>query len=303
MKHTYSTSLLFSLGLLIGGTAMGQLTFSEEFDDLSTSGWTVVNNSSPLGTTMWAQGNGTIGVDAGHTGDATSYVFDTYTATDDAGTGTISDWLISPAITINNGDSISLWTISYNSATYADRIEVRISPNGGSDVGTDETGVGDFTNLVFSINPNLDNTSFPNVAIDGDTWTYFGGVASGLTGPTSCRIAIRYYITDGGGSGTNGSSVGIDDVSVGNHIAGIDEIALHGVGISPNPTSDKVNVQLPTSGIYNVTVLDATGRQMLMDQLSNNSSIDLSSFDTGVYVLEVRDVATNAVSRQRIVKR
>jgi len=291
------------MGLLMAGTAMGQLSFSEGFDDLSTSGWTVVNKSNPLGATMWDQGNGTIGVDAGHSGDETSYVFDTYTATDDAGTGTISDWLISPATTINNGDSLSLYTISYNSATYADRIEVRISPNGGNDVGSDESSVGDFTNLVFTINPSLDNTSYPDVAVSGDTWTYFGAVVSGLSGATSCRIAIRYYITDGGGTGSNGSSVGIDDVSVGNHIAGINEIALHGVGVSPNPTSDKVNVQLPASGNYDVTVFDATGRQMVMEQMSNNGSIDLSSFDTGVYVLEVRDVATNAVSRQRIVKR
>ena len=78
---------------------------------------------------------------------------------------------------------------------------------------------------------------------------------------------------------------------------------MKGVSISPNPTADKLNVQLPAAGNYGVVVLDPTGRQVLTDRISANSSIDLSSFSAGIYVLEVRDLATNAVSRQRIVKR
>lgn len=302
MTHAYTFSLALTFGLMIGGAAKAQVTFSEGFDDLAGNGWTVVNNSNPMGTTMWSQGQGGVGVDAGHSGDATSYVEDTYTATTDAGSGTISDWLISPATMIDNGDSISLWTISYNSATYADRVEVRISPNGGNSVGADESSVGDFTNLVFTINADLDNTTYPNVAVDGDTWSYFGGVVSGLNGASSCRIAVRYYITDGGGTGTNGSSVGIDDVTVTSNVVGIEEIALKGVSISPNPTLDRVNVALPAAGNYSLDIMDAIGRKVLSQNITSNQTLDLTSFTSGVYLLEVRDLTTTAVSRQRVVK-
>ncbi|HEY0978959.1 MAG TPA: choice-of-anchor J domain-containing protein [Flavobacteriales bacterium] len=296
MKNLYTSAL----ALMIGTGAVAQDTYTQNFDDLSTSGWTVVNNSNPLGTTQWAQGDGGLGVDAGHSGSETSYVSDTYTATTESGTGTISDWLISPEVTVNAGDSISFWTISFNNATFADRLEVRLSPDGGSDVGTSETSVGDFTELVFTINPDLTNTDYPSIQVDGDTWTYYGGIST-ISG--TVRIGLRYHVTDGGGMGSNGSSIGIDDVRISANSSSVSELALNGVRFSPNPTNDVVNVRVTTSGSHLISVLNAAGQVVRsFNSLSDMTPIDLTSMEAGIYVVEVRQATTGAVARERVVK-
>ncbi|MBS1582628.1 MAG: T9SS type A sorting domain-containing protein [Bacteroidetes bacterium] len=293
-------------GTLLAGAAQAQTLLSSGFDDFGamlSNGWMQQNNSSPLGTTQWAQGDGGLGVDAGHSGDATSYISDTFTATTDSETGTISDWVISPAVTLENGDSISLWTISFNSATFADRVECRISPNGGSDVGSSETSVGDFTTLVFSINAGLTTTGYPSIQVNGDTWTRFGGEVSGLSGPTSCRVAVRYFIEDGGGAGSNGSTVGIDDIEVfrGATTSGVNELSIAQVSMAPNPANDRVTIRA-TNGTYDVNVYTMNGQRVMADRFSNATILGIAGLDAGVYMVELRDVHTGAISRQQLVK-
>lgn len=286
------------------GATNAQTLFYEGFDDvsgLSSAGWVLMNHSEPLGPTSWAQADGTLGAVA-YSGDTLSYAQSAYTATDPNGTGTISDWMISPAVTMQDGDVIRLFTLSYNSSTFPDRIEVRISTNGGSDIGTASGDVGDFTTLVFSVNPNLDTTSYPSVA-SGDTWEEFMGTVSGLGAPTSCRVAVRYYVPDAGGLGSNSSTVGVDDLEVyrGSSSVGIDEADLTTVAIAPNPFTDRVVVN--TGGQQTtLTVFDPTGRVVLQQRAAGNHQVDLGSQPAGVYVFEVVETANGAVTRQRVVK-
>src|SRR5690606_11400026 len=120
--------------------------------------------------------------------------------------GTISNWLISPAVTLRNGDTLTFWTRSIGSA-FPDRLEVRMSTAGTSiDVGDSATRVGDFTTLLPSINPNLEVGGYP------DEWTRFEVTVEGLDAPTTGRIAFRYFVTDSGFFGSNGDYIGIDTV-------------------------------------------------------------------------------------------
>ncbi len=186
--------------------------FTEGFDDITTlpgSGWYQQNNSSPAGTNpVWFQGNppSTGGPFSSYNGADNSYIACNFNST--AGAGTISNWLLTPNRTFRNGDVISFYTRKYDvGQDYPDRMEVRLSTNGAStNVGASATDLGDFTTLLTSINPNLVVGGYPY------QWTLYTVTISGLTAPTSGRIAFRYFITNAGPSGLNSDYIGLDNV-------------------------------------------------------------------------------------------
>jgi hypothetical protein len=166
------------VGVVVALCAMPVLaqSFTEEFEDINTlaaAGWVFDNNSAGVGTTSWAplteamtprdgdtdfQGNTT--VFTAHSGSG--YIADNYNAT--TGASTISDWLITPAVTIQNGDSVSFWTRGPDSSSYPDRLQLRMSLSGTStNCGTLPEDLGDFTTLLLDINPTLAVAGYPNV--------------------------------------------------------------------------------------------------------------------------------------------
>lgn len=202
-------------------------SYSEGFDSVSglgLSGWAQQNlsesavNQGPFGG--WFQGNDHSGVTGGvntssdfpaFSGGTDSYI-GTIFAVSNSGTGTtLSNWLFTPTATLNNGDTFSFYTRTNTfggSTIYPDRLEVRLSTNGSStNVGATSTSVGDFTNLLLTVNPSLNTVDYPT------TWTQYNLTVSGLAGPTSGRFAFRYFVTDGGPAGANSGRIGIDDVS------------------------------------------------------------------------------------------
>ncbi len=191
----------FSLGL---GAQVQAATLTEGFESVAAlSGWTIKNNSSPVGTTSWFQGDSSIL--PAYAGTPNSFIAANFNNV--LPVGTISDWLITPTLSFNNGDVISFYTRT-DDATFADRLELRFSSVGGADVGTTATSVGAF-NLLLSINANLDSGGYP------ESWTQYTAVISGLSGPTNGAVAFRYFVTDGGVFGDNSNYVAIDSVSIG----------------------------------------------------------------------------------------
>lgn len=184
--------------------------FTEAFNDISTltsSGWVMNNASVAVGSTGWFQGNP---VSAGgpfdaQSGAANAYIGANYNNTGNV--GTISNWLLMPPRTVRNGDVLSFYTRKPSPDNYPDRLEVRPSTNGASTSVGNGSGVGDFTTLLMSINPNLTLGVYPT------TWTQYTVTVSGLPAPTSSRMAFRYFVTSGGLSGTNSDYIGIDTVS------------------------------------------------------------------------------------------
>jgi subtilisin family serine protease len=180
--------------------------FSENFDNISLLpglGWALINNSSPAGSNTWFQGNTT--VFSAHEGATNAYIAANFNST--SGSGTISNWLITPNILLKNDDSFSFWTRTTAGSTWPDRLEVRLSSSGASiDVGSTATSEGDFDTLLMSINPTLTSGGYP------DSWTRYNVTLSGLAQPTSGRLAFRYFVTNGGPSGSNSNYIGIDTV-------------------------------------------------------------------------------------------
>lgn len=197
------TALLLAAALLTGPAAAA-LLLSEGFDSMLPAGWTATNNSSPVGNLNWFQGNTTVFSAQG--GAANSYAGANFNST--TGAGTISNWLIAPTLTFNDGDLLSFFTRTVTDPQFSDRLELRFSNVGGTNVGTTATSVGDFTTLLLTVNPNLTPTAYPS------TWTNFSATLAGLGGPTSGAFAFRYFVTNGGPNGTNSDSIGIDTVTV-----------------------------------------------------------------------------------------
>jgi len=182
--------------------------FSEAFDDITTltgAGWVQKNQSSPVGSSAWFQGNPAVFV--AHSGATNSYIGANFNST--TGTNTISDWLILPQMTLRDGDQFSFWTRTTDVAAqvFPDRLQVRMSTNlGSTNTGSTATDVGDFTNLMVDINPTYTD-SYPHV------WTQYTVTISGLGGtPTVGRLAFRYFVEGGGPTGNNSDYIGIDDV-------------------------------------------------------------------------------------------
>jgi hypothetical protein len=306
MKTNITLGLLTAMGLSIGSVS-AQTLFYEGFDDMSTfsaAGWVLTNQSSPMGTNSWAQADGTMGAIA-NSGDTLSYAQSGFEATTSTGSGTISDWMITPIVSMENGDVIRLNALSFNSANFPDRFEVRISTNAGTNVGTMATDVGDFSTLVFDVNPNLDTMSFPSI-VSGDTWTEFSGVVSGLPGATDCRIGVRYFVTDGGGTGSNSSTVGCDDLEVyrGTSTVGINEVNEDAVVVNvfPNPTADILTIKTSNLSSNLVRIIDVQGKVAMEENFFSTSTINVRSLEAGTYIVEVVDTASGVSIRERIQK-
>ena len=190
-----------ALGLSFGASAA---SLSEGFDIAPPAGWTTVNSSQPLGTVGWFQGNPA--VFTALSGAEDSYVGANFNS--GGGVAEISNWLITPTLSFDNGDVVSFFTRTIGGSTYPDRLELRFSDVGGTDVGATAASVGSFTTLLLEVNPTLATGGYP------EDWTMFSATISGLSGTTDGAIAFRYVVSNGGPFGSNSNYIGIDSFSI-----------------------------------------------------------------------------------------
>jgi uncharacterized repeat protein (TIGR01451 family) len=200
-------SLVAALASGLSATVVeAQLQINEGFATVPPPGWVVINHSQPLGPFDWFQGNGA--VFPAQSGAANSYAGANFEST--AGTGTISDWLLTPPVNLANGTVLTFYTRKVSPDEYPDRMQVRLSTSGVlTDVGATATDVGVFTTLLLDINPTLVIGGYPIA------WTQYTATLSGLpAGNTLGRVAFRYFVTNGGPTGANSDYIGVDTVTL-----------------------------------------------------------------------------------------
>jgi hypothetical protein len=201
------------------------LSYHEEFDSMQrvvNAGWKAVNLSNPLGGDSWQQGSYIVNNQKGgpfvsriashsYKASANEHAFVPHTAGADL--SFINCWLISPPLSMKNGDIISFWTTTADPVSYPDRMQVWLNPvNDGTNVGRTDAETGDFTVKLLDLNPSLSPNPYP----DGypTEWTKFEIVISGLpngTIPQKHRVGFRYYVRNGGPGGAVSDEIGIDD--------------------------------------------------------------------------------------------
>jgi hypothetical protein len=211
----------------------------EEFDTLAAAksrGWLVRNRSEPIGPSVWAQGltaNATITYDAySSKSTANGFISTDYSSafSPNPGESTISNWIISPKVILQNGDKIIFYSRQEDTlSTYGDRMQVLINKrNDGIECGRGMT-TGDFDTKLLDINPlNASGNPVDPFAAGGYPpgiylydpvmaypayWTRFEAVVRGLDGPTNGRFAIRYFVPLGGTNGRGGNCISVDSVA------------------------------------------------------------------------------------------
>lgn len=196
-------------------------TITEGFDVVAgtppcPTGWVCQNNSAPLGTSNWFQGNPA--VFSAQAGAATAYIGANFNNT--AGAGDISNWLVSPLVQFGPGSELRFWARVNIGSAYADRLEIRASSTGTA-TGASATSTGDFSILLGTINPGLATAgtcttpaTAPGAGAFPEDWCEFRLTnAEGLPLTGSGHIAFRYNVTNGGPTGANSNFIGIDTFS------------------------------------------------------------------------------------------
>ena len=207
-------------------------SFVEEFDTAQNAynrGWRFINRSDVIGRRNWQNPDGLSGVPfLSWSGTGNGYLWADYQSTASAA-GTISNWAVSPELTMQNGDKIVFYTrtqlyfFNNDSTDFVNRMQVRLNKTTSLNCG-DGTDPGDFTVPLIDINPfyyEFLKNAFNNPANPlyqqarqayPHVWTRFEATVIGLDGPTKGRFAFRYFTEEAGNNG-RGSSIGIDAVS------------------------------------------------------------------------------------------
>lgn len=314
--------ILLTISLLLTICSYGQNVFNYGFntttDDMLTAGWVQLNLSgSPSTTALWSVANysivpsvstttpanpfmnadysatgSTCPIPLDQTGANNSFALVNYASTTSTSTNgkTISNWLISPVVNVQNGDVVTFYTrigkySATNTASYADNLQVRMSTNGSATINPSggPTGIGDFTNLLVEVNPNLDLTSYPA------SWTQYSYTVSGLTGPTDCEFAFRYYVPNGGVNAPNSDIIGIDTFSVDRPTASASSFIKNNFTVSPNPTNGKIFVKnINNIELTNVTISEINGRVIKNYSINTTESeLDITELNSGMYFLNL----------------
>jgi len=275
-QYLLSITLLLSFGI-----NQAQTIFTENFDTFPAT-WTFTNQSQPVGTTNWQQGT-VSPFGSGFNGGATSYVRTNFNSVAAGMAGTISNWLISPVVSLVNGDVIKFYTrAGANFSSTPDRLEMRLSTTGDAST-TPSTGaadLGSFTTLAVSVNPTLAPNLYPV------TWTEFTYTVTGLPNATDCKLAFRYFVTNGGPNGANGNAIWIDALTI-NRTLSTDSFFKDNLEIYPNPISNILNISTKTNlTIEAIQITDMNGR-IIKETRQSTNTINTSELNTGVYFLRI----------------
>jgi len=256
-------------------------SFNENFNDVDSlflNGWVKQNNSAPLGSGSWEQDVGNF---TAQNGVSNSSVICGFKSIPLGQSGDISNWLITPTINFSNGDSIVFWTISLQNGTYPDRLEVRLNRSNTADVGTSSTSVGDFDTTFLVINPTLISAgAYPMI------WTRYAFKIDGISLLQPCRLGFRYFVTDGGQAGSNGSTIGIDHFQYKSNLVGIE-------GESPllafvQLLNGQIMISIPgATGSFTVELLDMSGRTIYSSEYQKSAGINIGDYSNGVYMVKI----------------
>ncbi len=140
-------------------------SFKEEFDTATAAlsrGWRFINVSEPVGSGIWQNG-GSIPPffnAFSNNGSNAGFIGVDYLSTS-AEKGTISNWMVSPPLLMQNGDKITFYTralqqpYGIDTTDFGNSVQLRLNTiNADTNVGNG-LNPGNFTKTVLAINPQL----------------------------------------------------------------------------------------------------------------------------------------------------
>ena len=266
------TTLITTLILLISVVGNAQTTIwesdSEDNNDWdSGASWTIDNQTNAPG--------------AGMTG---TFFWGSFTPG-------VSDVLTSPSFFING---------SFTDLDFEMRIVDVVAPvaliqNSSYNVYIYDTAVNttnDFNGSKTQILSGTVNQTIPNsYIVSSNIPNTFAGKTVGL------------FIEATNNSTSPGQVFLVDDIKVSSPILSTPKNTIEGLSFFPNPVSDIVTLQTPAN-LNTVIVYNQLGQRLLTFNKSELTSkkLDLSSLQTGIYILDVKDVNNNTGKIKVIVE-
>jgi hypothetical protein len=290
-KYLLNLFLFLSFGVL-----QAQTLFTENFDVFPAT-WIRTNQSQPVGTSNWQQGN-VSAFGTGFNGGSTSYASVNYNSVAAGSAGTISNWLITPTISLKDGDVIKFYTrAGSNFSTIPDRLEFRLSTDGETSVvpSTGSTDLGSFTTIAATVNPNLTPSVYPV------TWTEVLYTVEGLPTETECKLAFRYFVTNGGPTGANGNAIWIDALTINRTLLATSEFFKGNFTVWPTPASNVLNIANNSEvEIIAMQMTDINGRTV-REVKGMTSQINMADLNAGVYFMKI--TTAQGTGTTKVIKR
>jgi hypothetical protein len=186
----------------------------------------------------------------------------------------IDNWFVSPAFSIANGgklDSIRYMFSGYSVPVTGDTIAIYLL-NGSQDpsLASSKILLFDFRNAEY--------------IFDG-TWR----IKTNITLPSlngSSYLAIRYKNTD---CSSKWLTVNFDNIAISGNSVGIDEFNTKAdkVNIYPNPAKDNLTIETNTKLKQSLEIYNIAGQSVYTANICNKTSIDISNFQAGIYILKL----------------
>lgn len=245
-----------------------QLPFYEDFEDEITPCWTRQDVDHDGYNWMWMNDG------FGHESDGyyLSYSYDEEEWED----LTPNDWLITPLIAIpNDAIHLSWWVAAYDEDFPDNSYEVWMSPNPGTDGGTQ----------IFS--ETVTSATFEQRVINVDLYpgqnVYFTFVHNTNTAAVETSYALM-----------------IDDIHIEEGL-GIDEsTSNHGISVYPNPATETLNVKAENFDLC--TVVNTLGQTVISEPIVNGElHLNISQLTNGVYFVKCSGDGT--VETVKIIKK
>lgn len=126
--------------------------------------------------------------------------------------------------------------------------------------------------------------------VSGDSIIYTA--TSGYSG-----MDTFYYTASVNGSAP--SNPGRGTVRVSPNTAVVDIAAVNHTVVYPNPASSRLHISTSNSDISTVTIYDMLGNVVKTDAMTNNMSVDVSSFTEGIYILRFSGSEGKVISSAR----
>lgn len=181
-------------------------------------------------------------------------------------------------------------TVDANGCTSAVQTETLSQPNAlsANSSSQPETNLGD-------------NDGTASVTVSGGTapYSYLWNDNSAQTTATASGLASGSYdviITDANGCIFNAT------VFV-NHTTGVNEVELaNQIQVSPNPANEFIKINLGSSGVIKLEIIDVSGRIVMQYSVNSQATINITSLSEGSYYLRFNNGTVQKTQRLIIVR-
>ena len=94
----------------------------------------------------------------------------------------------------------------------------------------------------------------------------------------------------------------ITDLVINELVSVKEEDEIKGLKIYPNPSNKILNVSLDNSSYEGIRIINSLGSEIYHSEFHNIGSINVSQYESGMYIIELSGVDVTTIRRQVVVK-